>query len=295
MNLISRFSIGKRARSTNRNRLKRNLIASSIIFLSLLGAVEGVAAQEAPNSSRQSTNKPPQADLPDSPGAVPKELSPSPVQTVEDETKKAAELTGHAATEELLRARDWEATWIEGVYVGKHQQMRPLNARERREIYLRQTFTTPQTYMKRMFAAGIDQARGVPAQWDDGVAGYAERFASREGQFITANSIAALGNAKLGDEVRYDKCRCERVWPRVRHAILRNFLTYDRTEETMVPQFALYGGAFTGGLVSTSWKPSPKNAWANGGWAVLGQAGYGTLLNLVIEFSREINEKQGVK
>ena len=41
-----------------------------------------------------------------------------------------------------------------------------------------------------------------------------ERFASREGQFITANTLAALGNAKLGYEVRYDQCKCEGFWPR---------------------------------------------------------------------------------
>jgi hypothetical protein len=149
--------------------------------------------------------------------------------------------------------------------------------------------------MKRMFGAGIDQARGVPSQWDDGWGGYAERFASREGQFITANTLAALGNAKLGYEVRYDQCKCEGVWPRTRHAIVRNFLTYNRSEKEMRPQWALYGGAFGGGMVSTAWKPSPKNAFTNGALAMVGQAGYGTLLNFITEFSREINRKQGVK
>ena len=84
--------------------------------------------------------------------------------------------------------------------------------------------------MKRMFAAGIDQARGVPYQWDDGWDGYVERFASREGQFIAANSLAALGNAALKYEPRYDQCTCSGFWPRAKHAIMRNFLTYDESE-----------------------------------------------------------------
>jgi hypothetical protein len=219
------------------------------------------------------------------------EEAPGPVQQVEEQTKKAAEMTEH----ELLRARDWEATWIAGPYAPRHHKLVPLSRKDREEIYLRQTFTTPETYMKRLFAAGIDQARGVPGQWDDGLTGYFERFASREGQFFTSNSLAALGNAKLGYEVRYDQCKCEGFWPRARHAIMRNFLTYGRDEQELRPQVALFGGAFVGGMVSTAWKPSPKNAWANGGWAVVGQAGYGTLLNFVIEFSREINRKQGVE
>jgi hypothetical protein len=234
-------------------------------------------------------------ELPDAPSERKKEPSANPAQQIEDKTKQAAEMTEHATTAGLIRARNWESTWITGVYVARDQPLITPTAKQRKEIYLRQTLTTPGAYLKRMFGAGIDQARGVPSQWDDGWGGYAERFASREGQFITANTLAALGNAKLGYEVRYDKCKCDGLWPRTRHAFIRNLMTYDRSEESLHPQWALYGGAFGGGALATVWKPSPKNAFANGGWAVLGQLGYGTLLNFVIEFSKEINEKQGVK
>jgi len=86
--------------------------------------------------------------------------------------------------------------------------MTPLTLAQRRAYYLPQTLATPGAYMKRMFTAGIDQARGVPSQWDDGWAGYTERFASREGQFISANSLAALGNLAPKYEPRYDQCQC---------------------------------------------------------------------------------------
>jgi hypothetical protein len=211
-----------------------------------------------------------------------KDDSANPVQQLQDKTKEV-----------VLKARDWESGWVAGIYVGKNRKLVPMTSQQRKDYYLNQTLTTPEAYMKRMFAALIDQARGTPS-WQGGIGGYAERFASREGQFITANSIAAFGNAKLGYEVRYDKCKCEGFKHRMGHAILRNFLTYDRSEENMRPQLALYGGAFGGGLLSTAWKPSPKNAWANGGWAVLGQAAYGSLLNLITEFGTEINRKQGV-
>lgn len=205
-----------------------------------------------------------------------------------DVTKKMGELA-------LVRARDWESGWLTGVFVRKGETMTPLTAPQRRVLYLQQTLITPGAYMKRMFAAGIDQARGVPSQWDDGWDGYLERFASREGQFITANSLAALGNAKLKYEPRYDRCQCKGFWPRTKHAIVRNFITFNETEVEHRPQLALYGGAFGGGLVSTAWKPHPRNAFAEGGRAMLGQAGYGTLLNFFIEFAGEINSKIGVK
>ncbi len=206
-----------------------------------------------------------------------------------------ADMTKDAATAGLKKARDWESGWITGIYVGRNRKLVTPTAAERRDIYLRQTLTTPEAYMKRAFAALIDQARGTPYQWDDGWAGYAERFASREGQFIAANSLAALGNAKLGYEVRYDQCKCQGLWKRTRHAFIRNLVTYDRSEEHLKPQWALYGGAFAGGMISTTWKPGSHNAFAEGGQAAVEQVGWGTLLNFFTEFSREINRKQGVK
>ncbi len=233
---------------------------------------------EAGQNPAQNSGQAPGTELPDSPG----------------ESKKKIR-TGNPLTVELKRARDWESGWIAGEYVGRNRRLVALTRGQREVIYLRQTVITPEAYMKRMFAAGIDQARGTPRQWDDGWGGYAERWGSREGQFIAANSLAALGNAKLGYEVRYDQCKCSGLWRRTRHAMVRNFLTYDRSEEHRRPQWALYGGAFGGGMVSTAWRPSPKNAFANGGWAALEQAGWGTVLDFVTEFSREINRKQGVK
>jgi hypothetical protein len=241
--------------------------------------------QSAGQNSAQNSGQAAGQQLPDAPGeSKKKEQSGNPVVMTKD-----------AATAGLKKARDWESSWIAGEYVGRNRVLVSPTREQREEIYLRETLTTPEAYMKRMFAAAFDQVRGTPSQWDDGWGGYAERYASREGQFIAANTLAALGNAKLGYEVRYDKCKCSRLWPRTRHAIVRNFLTYDRSEEQMRPQWALYGGAFGGGMIATAWKPSPKNAFSNGGLAVLGQAGWGTLLNFITEFSTEINRKQGVR
>jgi len=226
-----------------------------------------------------------------------KDEGSNPAQAVADKTKEvtaqAAEATKKLGTAALLKARDWEGGWLTGVYVEQGRPLVPVTAQQRRQIYLEQTLATPGAYMKRMFAAGIDQARGAPSQWDDGWGGYAERFASREGQFIAANSLAALGNAKLKYEPRYDQCNCRGFWPRTRHAVIRNFLTYNRSEQELHPQWALYGGSFGGGLISTAWKPHARNAFAEGGRAMLGQAGYGALLNFFIEFSTDINRKIG--
>jgi len=260
-------------------------------LLTLVIAAGGVALAQ----TDQNPPPPIEQQLPDAPSASKKAQTAIPRQQQQEREKGIVGMTTGTARTTLFKARDWESSRIAGIYVGRNRKLVPLTRDQRVDYYLHQTLTTPEAYMKRMFAAGIDQARGAPYQWNGGWAGYGERFASREGQFITANSLAALGNAKLGYEVRYDKCKCDDFKHRMRHAILRNFLTYDRTEANRRPQLGLYGGAFGGGLLSTAWKPSPKNVWANGGWAVLGQAAYGSVLNLVSEFSTEINRKQGVK
>ncbi len=210
-----------------------------------------------------------------------------------DTAQKVADATKNLGTEALVKARDWGSGWLTGVYVEKGRVMVPMTAEQRRQIYWEQTLATPGAYIKRMFAAGIDQARGSPRQWGGGLEGYADRYASRQGQFIAANSLAALGNAKLKYEVRYDQCRCDGIWPRVRHAIVRNFLTYNESEHEMRPQWALFGGSFGGGMISTAWKPKPLNPFAEGGRAMMGQAGYGVLLNLFIEFSTDVKQQLG--
>jgi hypothetical protein len=249
------------------------------------------SSTQTPSPQTPETGQEPSAPAP----SEEKKESGNPVTQVEDKTKQAVGMTKDAATAGLVKARDWESGLIAGVYVGRNRKLVTLTAQQRKEIYLRQTLTTPGAYGKRAFGALIDQARGTPSQWDDGWGGYFERWASREGQFITANTIAAIGNAKLGYEVRYDKCKCGGFGPRTKHAILRNFLTYDRSEVSLRPQWALYGGAFAGGLVATTWKPSTQSYLVNAAWGVVGQAAYGTLLNFVTEFGTEINRKQGVK
>jgi hypothetical protein len=248
-----------------------------------------------PQPNQPSQNQPADADK----NADKTNESSRPAESAAEKTKQvtidAADATKKFGEDTLTKVRDWENGWLTGPYVSRNRELVPVTAHQRQQIYLQQTLTTPSAYVKRMFVAGFDQMRDAPPQWPEGWGGYGERFASREGQFIIANSLAALGNATLKYEPRYDQCKCSGFPLRTRHAILRNFLTYDRSETERRPQWALYGGAFAGGLISTLWKPHPRNALANGGYAVLGQAGYGALLNFFTEFAGDINRKLGAR
>ena len=46
----------------------------------------------------------------------------------------------------------------------------------------------------------------------------------------------------VGWEPRYDRCKCDGFWPRARHAVIRNFVTYDGTEKHLRPQLMPYIG-----------------------------------------------------
>ncbi|HUO15032.1 MAG TPA: hypothetical protein VMX38_08605 [Verrucomicrobiae bacterium] len=208
-----------------------------------------------------------------------------------DITKEAEKETEKLGTVTLDKLEGWERGWLTGPYTSRRGRLVPFTDEQRKQIYLQQTLTTPSAYVKRMFVAGGDQIRDSPAGWGEGWGAYGERFASREGQFITANSVAALGNWKLKYDPLYDQCKCEGFGARTKHAIVRSFLTYNRTERELRPQWALFGGAFAGGVVSSTWKPRPQNFAANGAYAVLGQAGYGALLNFFIEFAGDMNRK----
>jgi hypothetical protein len=184
------------------------------------------------------------------------------------------------------------AQWFLGSYVPANEDLKPLTLTERRDVYIRQTYLTGASYLKRMVGAGLDQIRDAPNEWGEGIGGYGARFASRYGEFIIQNSLAATGNAILGYEPRYDYCKCTGFWPRTKHAIARNFVTYNETESEKRLQFPLYVGAFgAGAIAGATWRPSRDNPWKDGVYSVASQAGYGILSNWLQEFALDIGHK----
>lgn len=267
--------------------------------LMLCGRARAQQGDTCPKQPPQNPSAAPQKSPPESPEPNNQPEKPSPAQAAEQKVKdlpsEAEKETEKIGEEALVKAREWEISWLTGPYSGRQRPLVPLTNSQRERIYLQQTFTTPSAYMKRMIVAGVDQWREAPVQWGDGWGAYGKRFASREGQFITANTLTAVGNAALKYEPMYDQCECSGFWPRTRHAILRNFVTYDFSEHNLRPQWALYGGAFAGGVISTTWRPSNYGVVTSGVFAMAGQAAYGSLLNFFIEFAGDINRKMGGK
>ncbi len=195
----------------------------------------------------------------------------------------------------LTRIRDLPIVGLIGPYIPPQGPLIPLTFAQRRDVYFRQTYLNAGSYLARMFSAGIDQARSVPREWGGGMPGYGRRFGSRFGAFAIQNSISAGGNAALGYETRYDICRCTGFWPRTRHAIVRNFITYNDTENELRPQLPMYAAAYAAGMISATWWPTHRNPWAQGAYNSLSQAGIGSGVNWVSEFSMDILHALGIK
>jgi hypothetical protein len=180
--------------------------------------------------------------------------------------------------------------WLYGAYIPKDAPLSPLSLNQRKKLFLRQTFTTPGIYVKTVFLASISQAEGSPYEWGGGFEGYGRRLASSYAQSSIQNVFSTVGNAALGYEPRYDRCRCSGVKPRTKHALMRAFLTYDYTEQELRPQFGLYGAALGAGMLSSVWKPK-GNLWSDGFKAVSTQAGLGMLFNWLGEFAPDLTRK----
>ena len=195
--------------------------------------------------------------------------------------------SGQQARGQQARDRQIEVNWLYGAYVPKDVPLVALNGEQRVHLWVRATFTTYGIYAKTALFSISDQVNNRPPAWGDGWAGYGKRVASRQGQFVIQNSLSALGNGIVGYEPRYDRCQCDGFWPRTGHAVIRNFITYDRSETKRRIQIPLYLAAFGAGVVAGSWTPN-HDLLTTGAHGALSQAIFGVLANMVGEFWPQI-------
>ena len=179
---------------------------------------------------------------------------------------------------------------IYGAYVPKDSPLVSLTGHQRAHLFVLQTFTTPGIYVKTTFLALMNQAAGTPYEWGGGVEGFGRRAASSYARSSIQNVLSTVGNAALQYEPRYDRCRCTGFGSRTKHALVRNFVTYNKTEKELRPQFALYGAAFGAGLLSSLWMPNDQ-LWKDGFRGVETQIGLGMVSNWIAEFAFEIERR----
>jgi hypothetical protein len=195
------------------------------------------------------------------------------------------------STESAMAQNQLPVNWLYGAYIPKDAPLVALDGNERFRLFIRQSFTTPGIYIKTGFFAIHDQVRNSPPEWGDGLEGFAKRVGTRQTQFLLQNSFTSLGNAMVGWEPRYDRCKCDGFWPRTRHAIVRNFVTYDRSEKHLRPQLMPYVGSFGAGVIVATWQPGDPDYLVKGYQSAVTQAWVGSLINVLGEFAPDITRK----
>jgi hypothetical protein len=179
--------------------------------------------------------------------------------------------------------------WLYGAFIPKDAPIQPLTNEERFKLYLRQTYTTSGTYIKTGFFVIHDQAVNAPPGWGDGVPGFGKRLGSIQTQNIIQNSLTSLGDAVAKVEPRYDRCRCDGAWPRIRHAIVRNFITDGGPDDKAVrPQIVPYAAAFGAGVAVASWEPQNQSVLTKGYQNVATQIWIGVVIDALAEFAPDV-------
>jgi hypothetical protein len=182
--------------------------------------------------------------------------------------------------------------WIYGAYLPKDAPIQPLTGHERFKLYLRQTYTTPGIYVKTALFSIHDQVNETEPDWGDGASGFGKRLGSLQAGNIIQNSLTSLGNAAVGFEPRYDRCHCEGAWPRIRHAVVRNYITYGGTDDRGIrPQIMSYAAAFGAGVTVASWEPNDPSVLTKGYQSMVTQAWVGVVVDALAEFAPDIKRK----
>ncbi len=120
---------------------------------------------------------------------------------------------------------------------------------------------SPYSWASVTFVSGLHQAERNPPDWEEGWAGFGQRYASNLGTNM-GNATARYVLAEvLKEDTLYYPCRCRRPWPRLQHAVLTSFLARrgaDGHQVLGLPQIvAPYAGPF---LSVYAWYPSRYNA-----------------------------------
>jgi hypothetical protein len=164
----------------------------------------------------------------------------------------------------------------------------PLTNTQRYHLFLRQTFTTANPWLRTSISAGISQIQGRQYSWGGGIEGYSRRYASQYATYVIRNSFLSTGAWALGHDTRYVPAKSHNPSSRIGHAILQNFLTVDHSGHTTLNIARILSG-YAAGMIATNWQPHAK--WsAQGIRAGNEQLIYGAVFNIGREFAPEVDK-----
>jgi hypothetical protein len=153
---------------------------------------------------------------------------------------------------------------------------------ERFNRYVKST-VGPFPLLRLGLAAGYDQWRDSPEEWEQGAKGYGRRFASGLGKNAIQQTVTYGLDEAMGLDTGFQRSKREGFVPRLKDALIQNVTSRTKSGKRVisVPRFA---GVYTGSIIATeTWYPerySYKDGLRQGTRTML--MGFG--INLVREF-----------
>ena len=132
-------------------------------------------------------------------------------------------------------------------------------------------------------AAGIDQWRGHPEEWGQGMKGFGRRYASNLGQNAIQQTVTYGLDEAFGLDTGFKKSTREGFGNRLKDALIQNVTSQTKSGKRVVsaPRFA---GAYSGAIISReTWYPE-RYSYKDGLRAGTGNLLTGFGINLLREF-----------
>ena len=176
-----------------------------------------------------------------------------------------------------------QADLLVGTRVPRDLAWRTPTNEERWRVLWRGLALSPGAYIRSTFTATSHHLENKPKVWGQGWGAYGKRnvnsFVTFSLQDIASEGIAA----GAGYEMRYIQCKCTGFFPRFKHALWFNIVTYDRNGKTVLnwPNIA---GSYGVGMLSTQYTPNQK--WSAQGIQMGNSAmAFGFVSSLLQEFT----------
>jgi hypothetical protein len=142
------------------------------------------------------------------------------------------------------------------------QPFDPLSPGEKVTYQIKRTFG-PRGLVLAGFSAGIDQWQGDPEEWQQGLRGYGERYASRMGTRVTRRGIRTGIGILRGEDERFFRSGQTGFWRRTKNVLLQTVRVRTDDGGTTVP-IGRWAGAFGGSWAASAWEPASRSGFRNG-------------------------------
>jgi hypothetical protein len=150
------------------------------------------------------------------------------------------------------------------------------------------------TIFKEAAVAGVSQGLGIPHEWDQGVGGYGERFAS-DLAFNGVHQVIAYGAATVfREDNRYFASGKTTTAGRTIHAMLSPFETHHQDGRASF-SYSNVLGVVGAGFLSRAWEPPSEQGGTHVarsiGYSFLGAAAFNTFREFVPDIIRKIQKR----